>query len=511
MQNVMMNAQTNKMPPSRKSNYALAKAKARCLNSLAMVNALNRWANGAFGRGVLILAGLAVVSPAQAQPAQLPALPTPGTQSTQATPSLLDQNYLLGDFKGERSSLESEGFTFTPVYTAETFGNPIGGVKQGAIYEGLLDLELTLDFKKMADWDGSFHVSSYYPMGNGLSDSDTHDLFLVSNIDAYDTLHLFELWYEQKFWADKAALRVGQMGADTEFFISANAANFLNGTYGWPAIIGSNAPTPNYPYAAPGIRLQLDPDPHWRFLGAVYAGNPAPDRLGDPNPNRAPSDDFNNSGTGFYINGSQGLFSINELWYNLNKEDNATGLPGTYKIGGWLHTDTFSNLRYDNHGVPLASPASDGHPQAVDGNYGFYGIADQAVWQDKSDPKQTREIDLFFRGGNALGDRSIFDYYLDGGVTFNGMIPGRPSDLFGVATAYGYIGSGLQGFTADENSFNGTDSPVPDFEQNIELTYLAQMSKWWTIQPDMQIIIHPGGSAAIPNAFVLGCRTTIAF
>ena len=445
-----------------------------------------------------------VVSPA-------PAAQTSGANSPPPAPGLLNQKYLLGDFWGERSKLEDEGVTFTPVYTAETFGNPVGGVKQGAIYEGLLDLELTLDFKKMADWDGSFHVSSYYPMGNGLTGSDTHDLLVVSDIDAYDTLHLWELWYEQKLWNDKIALRVGQMGADQEFFISANAANFLNSTYGWPGLLASDAPTPNYDYAAPGVRLQLDPDPHWRFLGAVYAGNPAPDRLGDPNRNCAPSDDFNNSGTGFYINGSQGFFCINELWYNLNKEDKATGLPGTYKIGGWLHTDTFSNLAYDNRGIPLASPNSDDHPQAVDGNHGFYVTADQAVWQDKSDAKQTKEIDLFFRGGNALGDRSIFNYYFDGGIIFNGLIPSRPSDLFGVATAYANIGSGPQGFVEDENNDDRANLSIPDFEQNIELTYFAQVAPWWTVQPDMQIIIHPGGLAAIPNAVVFGCRTTIAF
>ena len=210
--------------------------------------------------------------------------PAPAPNTSAPAPGLLNQKYLLGNFWGERSKLEDEGFTLAPTYTAETFGNPIGGVKQGAIYEGLLDLELTLDFKKMVDWDGSFHVSSYYPMGNGLTGSDTHDLFVVSDIDAYDTLHLWELWYEQKLGMTKSSLRVGQMGADQEFFISTNAANFLNSTYGWPAILGSNAPTPNYAYAAPGVRLQLDPDAHWRFLEAVYAGNPAPDRLGDPIP-----------------------------------------------------------------------------------------------------------------------------------------------------------------------------------------------------------------------------------
>lgn len=462
-----------------------------------------------------LIAGFIATSVAQADPAPLsPSAPLPAApegSASDADSGWLNQKYFLGDFNKQRSHLEDEGLTFDPSYTAEVFGNPIGGAKQGVVYDGLLDLELTLDFQRMAGWDGSFHVSSYYPMGSSLTNNDTHDLLVVSSIDAYDTLHLFELWYEQKFLDDKISVRVGQMAADGEFLISSNAANFLNSTYGWPAIVGSNAPTPNYPYGAPGVRLRIDPDEHWTFLAGVYAGNPAPDRLGDPNPNRGPSDDYNNSGTGFYINGSQGLFNIDELSYNLNKEKDARGLPGTYKIGGWLHTDTFSNKRYDNNGIPLASPDSDDHPQALDGNHGFYVVADQAVWQDKSDPNQTREIDLFFRGGNAQSDRSLFNYYCDGGITFNGLIPGRANDLFGMGTAYGNIGSGVRGNVEDEDNDDGMNLPLPDFEENIELTYCAQIAPWWTVQPDLQVIIHPGGSSAIPNAVVLGCRTVINF
>ncbi len=440
-----------------------------------------------------------------------PQLPAPPPAPLASENGVFAQKYLLGELGKERSKLEDEGVLFTPIYSAEVFGNPIGGAKQGVIYEGLLDLVLTLDFKKMADWDGSFHVSSYYPMGNGLSAPDTGELLTVSNISAYNTLHLFELWCEQKFLDDKISLRVGQLAADSEFFISTSSANFLNATYGWPAIVYANAPTPIYAYAAPGVRLRIDFDQHWTFQGAVFAGNPAPDRIGDPNPNRAPDHDYNNSGTDFNVNGSQGIFSINELWYNLNKEKDAHGLPGTYKIGGWLHTDTFSSERYDNHGLPLASLASDGHPQALDGNNGFYVVADQAVWQDKSNPNQAKEVDLFFRGGNALGDRSLLNYYCDGGVVFNGLTPGRPNDLVGVATAYGNIGSGFRGFTEDENNFTGSNLPMPDFEQNIEVTYFAQIAPWWSFQPDLQIIVHPGGSSAIANAVVLGCRTVINF
>jgi porin len=426
-------------------------------------------------------------------------------------PPFFNQNYLLGNFWGERSKLEDEGFKLTSIYSAETFGNPIGGSRQGIIYEGLLDLELSLDLRKMTGWDGEFHVSSYYPMGNSLSDNYTNDLFRVSDIDAYDTLLLFEAYYEQRFADGKVSLRVGQLSVDTEFVLSVDAANFLNTTYGLPAVLGSNLPVASYPFAAPGVRLQISPDEHWTFRAGIYAGDPAPDRFGDPNPNRTASTKYDNSGTDFNIDSSDGFFNIDELVYNLNQDAKDTGLPGTYKIGGWMDTGTFSDLRYDDKGVPLGSPNSDGHPRAVNGDYGFYGVVDQTVWQDKSDPNQPQNVGLFFRGGSAEPDRSLFDYYFDAGVVFNGLVPGRPSDTFGLAAAYGHISSVEQASVEDRNNLGGESEAIPDFEQNIELTYFAQIAKWWTVQPDLQVLIHPGGSSTIPNALVLGVRTTVTF
>ena len=459
---------------------------------------------------MLVLVGAGFESIACAQAPQLPGPETNPTSSPGAVPPLFNQDSLLGNFWGERSRLADDGFTLRPIYSAETFGNPIGGLKHGAIYDGLLDLELDLDLKKMAGWDGAIHVSSYYPMGRSLTDNYTHDLFRVSDIDSYSTILLFEAYYEQRFADDKVSLRVGQLAADTEFFISTGGANFLNSSYGWPAVLGNNVPAPNYPYAAPGVRLQFSPSDHWIFRAGVYAGDPAPDRIGDPNPNRTPGSKYDNSGTDFNIDGSDGFFNIDELAYNLNQGEKNTGLSGTYKVGGWMHTGTFSSQRYDNNGAPLGSPNSDGHPQAVDGNYGFYFVADQNVWQDKSKPDEPKYAAVFLRGGNAEGDRSTFDYYFDGGMVFNGLVPGRPSDLIGLAAAYGHIGSGLAGNVADQDSF-GASTPIPDYEANIELTYFAQIAKWWTVQPDLQVLLHPGGSTAVPNALVLGVRTTVTF
>jgi porin len=468
------------------------------------------WARG-IGLAFVVLV-VALASPiVRAQAPQLPGPVGSPTTSPSSLPPLFNQDYLTGNYWGERSKLADEGLTLRPIYSAETFGNPIGGAHQGVIYDGLLDLELDLDLKKMAGWDGAFHVSSNFPMGRSLTGNYTNDLFRVSDIDSYNTILLFEAYYEQRLDDGKVSLRVGQLSADTEFFISAAGANFLNSTYGWPAILGNNVPAPSYPYAAPGVRLQISPNETWTFRAGVYAGDPAPDRIGDPNPNRTPGSKYDDSGTAFYIDGSDGFFNIDELVYNLNQGEKDTGLPGTYKIGGWIHTGTFSNLRYDNDGQALASASSDEHPRAVDGNHGFYFVADQTVWQDKSQADQPKNAQVFLRGGNAEGDRSTFDYYFDGGVVFNGLVPGRPSDTFGLAGAYGHIGSGLAGDVADDDTLNGASTPIPDYEGNIELTYFAQIAKWWTVQPDLQVLIHPGGSTAIPNALVLGVRTTITF
>ena len=74
----------------------------------------------------------------------------------------------------------------------------------------------------------------------------------------------------------------------------------------------------------------------------------------------------------------------------------------------------------------------------------------------------------------------------------------------------------------DFNKFNNTPTrPIRDFESVIELTYQAQLAPWWTLQPDIQYIIHPGGNAPDPtspgavgtlqNALQVGMRTTAKF
>ena len=118
-------------------------------------------------------------------------------------------------------------------------------------------------------------------------------------------------------------------------------------------------------------------------------------------------------------------------------------------------------------------------------------------------------------------NRNLIGLEVDAGLTYKGLLPGRELDLTGIAASYGRIGSAARGLAGDTTLFTGVAQPVRDYETVLEVTYLAQIAPWWVLQPDLQLIFHPGGHAVaplpgpmgqpIPNALVLGIRSTITF
>jgi porin len=48
-------------------------------------------------------------------------------------------------------------------------------------------------------------------------------------------------------------------------------------------------------------------------------------------------------------------------------------------------------------------------------------------------------------------------------------------------------------------------------EMALEVTYQAQITKWLSIQPDLQVIINPDGNRDLNNALVIGGRVSITF
>ncbi|MGH6801726.1 MAG: carbohydrate porin, partial [Methylocella sp.] len=138
----------------------------------------------------------------------------------------------LGDFK---KGLLDRGINFQLSYIQDTFGNPIGGVKHGATYGSVLYMAVDADLAKFAGLPGTtFRVNAYQIQGRNLSEFNIFNFSTISGFAARPTTRLFELWIEQKLFADMASIRIGQLTADNEFFISEFGNSlYTNVTFGW--------------------------------------------------------------------------------------------------------------------------------------------------------------------------------------------------------------------------------------------------------------------------------------
>jgi porin len=48
-------------------------------------------------------------------------------------------------------------------------------------------------------------------------------------------------------------------------------------------------------------------------------------------------------------------------------------------------------------------------------------------------------------------------------------------------------------------------------EMVLELHYGFEVTRWFSLQPNIQWIIHPGGTDSIPDALTLGVQTVVDF
>jgi porin len=456
---------------------------------------------GAIALNLLLAGGLAHAQ--STDPAQPPDPPK----------TLWDRPNLIGDWGGARTRLADHGLTFGLNETSEVLGNASGGVRRGAVYEGLTQMGIGIDTEKAFGLvGGTFNISAYQIHGRGLSLNNLNsNINTVSSIEAYRGTLLFELWYEQSMLNKTLAIRVGQMAADQEFMISTNAALFINHTFGWSSLPSADLPSagPAYPLATPGVRVRYTPSDSLAVLAAVFNGDPVGPGPGTPQ-------DRNPSGTAFRVN--DGVFAIMEAQYSINQGEAAAGLPGTYKLGGAWNSQPFADQRYAASGLSLADPAAAGQPaRAHRGNVILYGIADQML--HRTPGTKDGGLGAFARLMGAPGDRNLISVYMDAGLTCKGLVNGRENDTAGLALAYARIGDGASGLDSDTARFTGAAYPVRRNETVLELTYQAALTPWLLLQPNAQYVFNLGGGTLNPlnptrrlgDAAIFGLRTSATF
>ena len=356
-------------------------------------------------------------------------------------------------------------------YTGEVMSNVSGGDHTGTGYNGLASFGIEADLGQALGWEGvTMRLSGMDLHGSGI-DSHVGDMMGVSNIEGYGSVRLYESWVEKSFAAETLHLRLGLLLADEEFSTLDTTDPFLNATFGWPEFISMNTVTtgPAFYIPALGVRLLWEPNETWYGQVGVYDGDSFDSPVGD--------DSVNRHGLHLELGNDQGTFGMVEVGYRHNQAEDADGLPGMYKLGGWWHSGQFDDF---------SGGASHG------GTQGVYGSAEQMVYREYGD----QGLVLFLRVGFAPEDRSEVDTSFQVGASYVGLVPGRDIDTAGLGLSHAHISGDLPGRTA---------------ETVIELAYDYVMSDDFTIQPSVQWVGDPGATGELDEALVLGLRVYLSF
>jgi len=387
-----------------------------------------------------------------------------------ATPSFLERHKLSGGWDGKRDAWAQQGYEFSFEYHTELFGNASGGKRRGVAFEGFGHAVMDVDLDRAFGWSNTdFRVSSLWLHGTSPSGKYVGDDLALSYIDGFDSLRLYETWVEKSFWQNHFSVRVGNLLADEEFCAAGYGYIFLNSSFGWPAFISGSTLNTGPAFFIPGLgtRLRYEPNENWYLQAAIYDGDTFDDADGDPT--------VNPHGFHFHLSEEQGYLSMYEVGYRFNQDADAAGLPGHYRVGVWHHTGNFP----DHNGLTIHGD-----------NWGLYFAGDQMLWREQDD----QGLGLFYRAGGSPRNRNRFEWAMDGGLSYQGLFPGRDGDIAGIGVAFARHSADL----------------ATDHEMAIEATYSIRLTPAIYLQPDIQWIHHPGGGG-ISDAWVFGVRIGFEF
>lgn len=427
-------------------------------------------------------------SPAYGQ--QLPRhLLNTGDNTQPRNPAYIDASpHLSGNWGGIRNWLQAKGINIRISDTNELWSNPVGGAQASNNYIGSTTVEMATDLHTLTNLPlGTFDISAMEIRGQPFSNIPLYVFNQTSNIEADDNGRLYELWYSQKLFKHRLAIRIGKLDLGQDFMISSVGLNFLNASFSWPIMPDNDLydQGPVSPVTTPAIRLRYTASAQWTFLFAAADDNP----IGGPFLNVRDPWNQNRDPSGTRFNFSTGALFFSEIQYR----SKIWGRQGTYKLGSYFDTGRF----------PDQADFTKTHKT----NWAVYTVIDQTLQHFSP----TAEIDAFIRGNwTSDTDRNQIVYAVDGGITLKGPFR-RTADILGLGAGLGAASPYLA--QADQRS--GT--PRQGMEYHLELTYQIQLAPWFMLQPDIQGIVLPSGGVLSPknrrvkNEAIFGVHSTIIF
>jgi len=418
---------------------------------------------------------------------------------------------LSGDWWGVRNYLDDSGVEISASYTNNIAGNPVGGKSAGFTYTDNVSFGLQLNFEQLIGWKGlTFDVSGLNRAGSSLSQDNIGNQFTVQQVYGGQTAMFYALVMEQKLLDDKISLKAGRFSTGDDFASSPIYWLYMNnGIDGNPQALPVNTQFSAYPWAVWAARLRVDPTPEFnamvgayqvstRVFERAYHGLDWSIRQGDgvlmisqigwtpeffkrPVEKAAASD-----GKSVVATKAQ---SEGKSFKAVSPETEMKGLPGHYWVGGYYSPWNFAQF---------------GTTETASNSYGFYGHADQMVWQES--PGSDQGLTLW--SAVVLSPQqniAKLPFQANAGVVYKGLIPARDQDYTIFGLVYGKFSRNYA--RTVEAAGNG----YPQYEMVLEWGYRVNFTKFAYIQPDVQWVINPGGTGRIPNALVLGAQMSVVF
>lgn len=394
---------------------------------------------------------------------------------------LLHGDRLLGDWWGPRTTLEEHGIKVDLSLTAAFQVNAKGGVstRHAHRFPGRYDLEITLDTEALGLWHGgTLYARAEGGWDDGISGRGyTGDLIGTDfNVVGNQEIQLAELWYEQALLDDKLRVRLGRMLPSADFDTNAYAndptAQFLHTAL-------SNNPQMPGAFTTYPIGIQVVATPCEWFYAAAGVWDV----------------DTNVVETGFRTAFHQEAwtFSTYELGLTPKWETPWGVLPGNYRVGLLYNPQTrpryFNDLGGRRRTIPMRSD-----------DVGFYSSFDQMLFRENpATDGDEQGLGVFARYGYARADVNEIEHFWSVGGQYRGLIPTRDDDVLAFGVAQESLSKGIR--------YEGRD---PNRETDLELYYNIHVFPWFTVTPDFQWILNPGGENG-RDAFVVGVRMHVVF
>ncbi len=432
--------------------------------------------------------------------ALLASLSLPAAAEPEAAPDYAGAT-LSGDWGGSRSELWQRGLALEAGLKLDSLHNR-GGASDGRQTVTHLELKLRADLEKLLGWNSTVaYINTITNDGAGINARRTGSLMGVSNLEVpVPTTRLFHTWAQKGFLDDRVSVLVGIYPIDSEFFTMDSAAALLHPAYGPPADLSlTNAPS-IFNNAAFGIRAKwLSENREWYAMGALMDGVP-----NDPARPRATAIRFAKADGAFVI-GEIGWMPL-ETGHLFEPADPSRVRPtpesaahekyggvSKYAIGFW---------RYGNPVPDQFDVDADGNPLQRR-SQGGYLLAERTLFSLGAEAG--RDVTVFGRYAFSDGNSIAIDRMWNLGVRLRGPLASRPDD----SLAVGWTRSRLAPKWRAVQAAAGTATVAA--EEAFEVTWRAAITQWFQVQPNLQHVRRPGGTATARNATLIGARMEITF